>query len=81
MPTTAPRHQWHIRFDRVVCRDCDAERGHDDWKKCKSTSKIRPLAGIRNVSLLGQKPKTDPNSLPLSQRAANATPGTGIRQQ
>lgn len=47
MPTATPQHQWHMRFDRVVCRDCDAVRGHDDWKKCKGATRIRPMAGIR----------------------------------
>jgi hypothetical protein len=41
-------HQWHIRFDRVVCRDCDAVRGEDDGKRCKGATKIRPMAGMRN---------------------------------
>jgi hypothetical protein len=49
-PTAIPApsgHQWHIRFDRVVCRDCDAVRGADDGKRCRGATKIRPLAAIR----------------------------------
>jgi hypothetical protein len=43
---TASGHQWHMRFDRVVCRDCDAVYGDDD-APCPGTKKIRPQAGIR----------------------------------
>jgi hypothetical protein len=42
-------HEWHIRFDRVVCRDCDAVRGKDDQVKCKGATKVRPLAGIKQL--------------------------------
>jgi hypothetical protein len=71
MPTTTAipasnGHQWHMRFDRVVCRNCDVVRGYDDGTKCKGAMKIRPMAGIRqHVSLLGHKPTTDPNFLPV----------------
>lgn len=43
----ASQHQWHIRFDRVVCRNCDAVRGKDDRKRCTGVIKIRPMAAMR----------------------------------
>lgn len=53
-----------MRFDRVVCRDCRLDE-NDAGPVCKGTTKIRPMAGIRqDVSLLGHQPETDPNSLP-----------------
>lgn len=63
------RHQWHIRFDRIVCRDCGAVRGVDDGKRCRGATRIRPMAGIRqDVGLLGQKAKSDPSSLLIAIR-------------
>lgn len=47
MPAEPRRHQWHMRFDRVVCRDCDAIEGVDDDPPCPGTRKIRPQATIR----------------------------------
>jgi len=41
---TASGHQWHLSFDRVVCRNCDAEEGDDHHKPCPGTTKIRPRA-------------------------------------
>ena len=50
--TTIPSpggHQWHIRFDRVACRDCGASLNfaEDDERPCRGAGKIRPIAGIR----------------------------------
>lgn len=68
-------HEWHIRFDRVVCRDCDAVRGQDDKKMCRGAVKIRPMAGIRNVSLRGHNPKADPTFLHLAERESGSKEG------
>jgi len=49
----APRpHDWHLRFDRVVCRACDAVLTNGDVARgkitpCPGTMKIRPQAAIR----------------------------------
>jgi hypothetical protein len=46
---TASGHQWHMRFDRVVCRNCDATMKflEDVERPCPGTRKIRPQAAIR----------------------------------
>lgn len=46
-PSSASGHQWHLSFDRVVCRNCDAVQGDDDDAPCPGTTKIRPQAAIR----------------------------------
>jgi hypothetical protein len=38
------QHDWHLRFDRVVCRNCDARFSDDDGKPCTGATKIRPRA-------------------------------------
>lgn len=44
------RHEWHLSFDRVCCRDCDVL-----WSKdvkdglCPGTTKIRPRAACREA--------------------------------
>jgi hypothetical protein len=44
----APRSRdWHPRFDRVVCRNCDARFSNDDGKPCAGATKIRPRAACR----------------------------------
>lgn len=44
------RHQWHLSFDRVCCRDCDAVQGDEDADRpCPGTRKIRPRAACREA--------------------------------
>lgn len=45
---TPRRHQWALQFDRVTCRDCDANFSDNDADEhCAGAAKIRPVAGIR----------------------------------
>jgi hypothetical protein len=48
--TAAPRrHQWHLQFDRIVCRDCGAHFTDNDAEEtCAGAEKIRPRAGMRD---------------------------------
>lgn len=36
------RHQWHMRFDSVCCRNCGVTG--DDGKACRGARKVRPMA-------------------------------------
>lgn len=49
IPAAPSGHQWALRFDAVVCRNCDAsmEFLEDVQRPCPGTGKIRPIAGIR----------------------------------
>lgn len=47
MPAAGRQHDWTLRFDRVVCRNCDAEEGDDAHRPCTGATKIRPQTGIR----------------------------------
>jgi hypothetical protein len=49
MPLAPPRrHQWTLRFDRTLCRDCGAPRNDNDADEtCAGAAKIRPMAGFR----------------------------------
>lgn len=46
MPRTPPRHQWVLRFDREVCRDCNVPRS-EEHQACTGPRKIRPMATMR----------------------------------
>ncbi|MDB6166001.1 MAG: hypothetical protein JWQ83_1141 [Lacunisphaera sp.] len=45
----ATRHQWHMRFDAVTCRNCDAPMRYleDVERPCPGANRIRPIAGLR----------------------------------
>jgi hypothetical protein len=40
------RHQWHLAFDRIRCRDCGLDED-DAGPVCTGAVKIRPQAAIR----------------------------------
>lgn len=39
------RHQWHMRFDSIACRNCGVTG--DDRKLCRGARRIRAMAGMR----------------------------------
>lgn len=41
-----PKHQWMLRFDRVVCRECGVPRD-GARKPCRGSKIIRPMAAMR----------------------------------
>jgi hypothetical protein len=46
MSTAPRRHQWHLAFDRIVCRDCGVSVRVAELE-CKGATRIRPQAAIR----------------------------------
>jgi hypothetical protein len=46
-PYSSLRHQWHMRFDRLVCRNCGNEEGDDDHVRCTGARRMRPIATFR----------------------------------
>jgi hypothetical protein len=42
-------HLWHMRFDRILCRNClvTLKGFEDDDTPCTGAAKIRPIAGMR----------------------------------
>lgn len=45
-----PAHQWHLSFDRVICRACGVRFSDGDGSQCKGAAKIRPMAtAVRDV--------------------------------
>lgn len=52
IPTPSSGHRWHMRFDAVRCRNCDAPMKffEDVERPCPGAAKILPIAGIRQAS-------------------------------
>lgn len=51
----APRHQWHLQFDRVTCRACGAHfTDQDADETCTGAAKIRPIAAFRQQQQEGR---------------------------
>jgi hypothetical protein len=46
MPVAPRRHQFALRFDRTVCRDCGRDAA-DAGFECKGAGKVRPRAAFR----------------------------------
>lgn len=56
IPAPPRRHLWHMRFDAVRCRNCDAPMRflEDVEKPCTGAGKIRPIAGMRQQQIEGR---------------------------
>lgn len=55
-------HEWHLRFDRITCRNCDLDRA-GAGPVCTGRSRIRPQAACRQrpKAIRGTKVGTSPN--------------------
>lgn len=50
IPADSDGHHWHMRFDRVLCRNCGADHEFpDDHVSCTGAKRIRPLAAFRQL--------------------------------
>jgi hypothetical protein len=56
IPAAPSGHRWHMKFDAVVCRNCDAPMRflEDIERPCPGAGKIRPVAGIRQLQQEGR---------------------------
>lgn len=75
-----PAHQWHLSFDRVICRACGARFSDGDGMACKGTGKVRPRAtAVRPVAELGRVITVCSQVVPLDlvagDRAIDGTSG------